>query len=97
MMRYGIPQYRLPRGILDAELNRILDMGVTLELNAKVTDILAELNEAAGGHAGPGAAASTLPLWPSAPTSAGAPRSLSRIVIMTMRLRMPCWPAWRLT
>jgi 2-oxoacid:acceptor oxidoreductase delta subunit (pyruvate/2-ketoisovalerate family) len=46
MMRYGIPKYRLPRDILDAEVNRILEMGVTLELNAKVTDILAEL---AGG------------------------------------------------
>jgi 2-oxoacid:acceptor oxidoreductase delta subunit (pyruvate/2-ketoisovalerate family) len=46
MMRYGIPKYRLPRDILDAEVDRILDMGVTLELNAKVTDILAEL---AGG------------------------------------------------
>jgi NADPH-dependent glutamate synthase beta subunit-like oxidoreductase len=43
MMRYGIPKYRLPRDILDAEVNRILDMGVTLELNAKVTDIQAEL------------------------------------------------------
>jgi 2-oxoacid:acceptor oxidoreductase delta subunit (pyruvate/2-ketoisovalerate family) len=43
MMRYGIPKYRLPRDILDAEVNRILAMGVTLELNAKVTDILAEL------------------------------------------------------
>ncbi len=52
MMRYGIPKYRLPRDILDAEVARILDMGVTLELNVKVTDILAELNEAAGGHAG---------------------------------------------
>src|SRR5262249_34341661 len=47
MMRYGIPKYRLPRDILDAEVNRILDMGVTLELNTKVTDIQAEL--AAGG------------------------------------------------
>ena len=54
MMRYGIPKYRLPRDILDAEVTRILDMGVTLELNAKVTDILAELNESAGGHAGAG-------------------------------------------
>jgi len=42
-MRYGIPKYRLPRDILDAEVDRILDMGVTLELNAKVTDIQAEL------------------------------------------------------
>jgi 2-oxoacid:acceptor oxidoreductase delta subunit (pyruvate/2-ketoisovalerate family) len=54
MMRYGIPKYRLPRDILDAEVNRILDMGVKLELNTKVTDILGELNEAAGGHAGAG-------------------------------------------
>ena len=52
MMRYGIPKYRLPRDILDAEVNRIVDMGVTLELNAKVTDILGELNEAAGGRHG---------------------------------------------
>jgi 2-oxoacid:acceptor oxidoreductase delta subunit (pyruvate/2-ketoisovalerate family) len=43
MMRYGIPKYRLPRDILDAEVNRILEMGVTLELNTKVTDIQAEL------------------------------------------------------
>jgi 2-oxoacid:acceptor oxidoreductase delta subunit (pyruvate/2-ketoisovalerate family) len=50
MMRYGIPKYRLPRDILDAEVNRILDMGVTLELNTKVTDIQAEL--AAGGSGG---------------------------------------------
>jgi 2-oxoacid:acceptor oxidoreductase delta subunit (pyruvate/2-ketoisovalerate family) len=39
MMRFGIPKYRLPRHVLDAEIRRILDMGVTLTLNAKVTDI----------------------------------------------------------
>jgi 2-oxoacid:acceptor oxidoreductase delta subunit (pyruvate/2-ketoisovalerate family) len=50
MMRYGIPKYRLPRDILDAEIARILAMGVTLELNTRVTDILSELTEAAGGH-----------------------------------------------
>ncbi len=44
----------LPRDILDAEIGRVLDMGVTLELNTVVTDILAELTEAAGGHAGAG-------------------------------------------
>ena len=53
MMRYGIPKYRLPRDILDAEVNRILDLGVALELNTKVTDILAELAESAGGRAAP--------------------------------------------
>jgi len=54
MMRYGIPKYRLPRDIMDAEVNRILDLGVTLELNTKVTDILAELAESAGGRAAAG-------------------------------------------
>ena len=40
MMRFGIPKYRLPREILEAEAQRILDMGVALELNRKVTNIL---------------------------------------------------------
>jgi NADPH-dependent glutamate synthase beta subunit-like oxidoreductase len=39
MMRFGIPKYRLPREVLDAEVQRILDLGVTLELDAKVTDL----------------------------------------------------------
>jgi NADPH-dependent glutamate synthase beta subunit-like oxidoreductase len=40
MLRYGIPEYRLPHDILDGEINRILDMGVKLELNTAVgTDI----------------------------------------------------------
>jgi NADPH-dependent glutamate synthase beta subunit-like oxidoreductase len=39
MMRFGIPQYRLPREVLNAEIKRILTMGVTLELNTKVDDI----------------------------------------------------------
>ncbi len=39
MMRFGIPKYRLPRDVLDYEIRRILDMGVKLELNAKVDDI----------------------------------------------------------
>jgi 2-oxoacid:acceptor oxidoreductase delta subunit (pyruvate/2-ketoisovalerate family) len=39
MMRFGIPKYRLPRDILDAEIARILDLGVTLELNTKVDDV----------------------------------------------------------
>ena len=40
MMRFGIPQYRLPREVLDAEAKRILDMGVELRLNSKVSNIL---------------------------------------------------------
>ena len=47
MMRFGIPKYRLPRDVLDAEVQRILDLGVTLELDAKVTDLLATMEEGA--------------------------------------------------
>ena len=39
MMRFGIPKYRLPRDVIDAEVARITAMGVTLELNSKVDDI----------------------------------------------------------
>ncbi len=39
MMRFGIPKYRLPREVLDAEIARILALGVTLRLNTKITDI----------------------------------------------------------
>jgi NADPH-dependent glutamate synthase beta subunit-like oxidoreductase/Pyruvate/2-oxoacid:ferredoxin oxidoreductase delta subunit len=33
MLRYGIPQYRLPRNVLDAEIQKILDLGVELKCN----------------------------------------------------------------
>jgi 2-oxoacid:acceptor oxidoreductase delta subunit (pyruvate/2-ketoisovalerate family) len=39
MMRFGIPKYRLPRDVLDAEVQRIVDLGVTLKLNTKVENI----------------------------------------------------------
>ncbi len=60
MMRFGIPKYRLPREVLDGEVQRILDMGVELELNRKVTNILETVNEgsfdaaflAVGAHIG---------------------------------------------
>ena len=41
MMRFGIPKYRLPRAVLDAEIARIVALGVTIELNSKVDDVLA--------------------------------------------------------
>ena len=47
MLRYGIPRYRLPREVLDAEIARILDLGVTLELDCDVTDL--DETIAAGG------------------------------------------------
>jgi len=46
MMRYGIPEYRLPRDVLDAEVARITDMGVVIRNNTPVTDLLA--TQAAG-------------------------------------------------
>ncbi|MDH4051169.1 MAG: NAD(P)-binding protein, partial [Rubrivivax sp.] len=39
MMRFGIPKYRLPRDVLDAEMQRIVDLGVKVELGAKVERI----------------------------------------------------------
>jgi NADPH-dependent glutamate synthase beta subunit-like oxidoreductase len=60
MMRFGIPKYRLPREVLDAEVQRILDMGVELELNSKVDNVLEAKQEggfdavflAVGAHIG---------------------------------------------
>ena len=60
MMRFGIPKYRLPREVLDAEIERILDAGVTLKLNAKVDRIVDSMREgkfdaaflAVGAHIG---------------------------------------------
>ena len=40
MMRFGIPKYRLPRDILEAEMQRVVDLGVHVELNSKVENIL---------------------------------------------------------
>jgi len=45
MMRFGIPKYRLPRDVLDAEMQRIVSMGVQLELNSKVDDIAAAMRD----------------------------------------------------
>jgi 2-oxoacid:acceptor oxidoreductase delta subunit (pyruvate/2-ketoisovalerate family) len=40
MMRFGIPKYRLPRDVLDAEMQRVVAMGVKVELNARVENIV---------------------------------------------------------
>jgi NADPH-dependent glutamate synthase beta subunit-like oxidoreductase len=47
MMHFGIPKYRLPREVLDAEIARIAALGVEIVLNRKVEDVLAD--KAAGG------------------------------------------------
>jgi len=39
MMRFGIPKYRLPRDVLNAEVQRITDLGVQIEYNTKVANI----------------------------------------------------------
>jgi len=36
MMRYGIPGFRTPRRVLDAEIQRILDLGVEAKLNCHI-------------------------------------------------------------
>jgi 2-oxoacid:acceptor oxidoreductase delta subunit (pyruvate/2-ketoisovalerate family) len=45
MMRFGIPKYRLPREILNAEIKRITLMGVDLQLNTRVDDIEAAFTQ----------------------------------------------------
>jgi 2-oxoacid:acceptor oxidoreductase delta subunit (pyruvate/2-ketoisovalerate family) len=45
MMRFGIPKYRLPREVLDAEMQRIVAMGMTVRLNAKVLDLAQTMQE----------------------------------------------------
>ncbi len=60
MMHFGIPRYRLPRDVLDAEVERILALGVELELNRKVDNVLDSMREggfdaaflAVGAHIG---------------------------------------------
>jgi NADPH-dependent glutamate synthase beta subunit-like oxidoreductase len=60
MMRYGIPAYRLPRDILDAEIARIVELGVELHLGSKMEDLEATMREercdaafvAVGAHLG---------------------------------------------
>jgi len=49
MMRFGIPKYRLPRDVLDAEMQRIVEMGVTVKLGTKIDDIARTMKD--GGFA----------------------------------------------
>ena len=36
MLRYGVPEFRLPQHVLDAEITRILDLGVELKLGVRI-------------------------------------------------------------
>jgi len=40
MMRFGIPQYRLPRDVIDAEVQRVVDLGVQINYNTKISNVL---------------------------------------------------------
>lgn len=59
MLRVGIPQYRLPREVLDTEIHRLTNMGVEIRTNARVVsiDLLLEMGYKAvfltiGAHQG---------------------------------------------
>jgi len=45
MMRYGIPSHRLPREVLDREINEILSVGIETKVNSRVESAAALLNE----------------------------------------------------
>jgi len=47
MMRLGIPTFRLPRDILDIEIARLLELGITLKTDSPVTDLQATMQ---AGH-----------------------------------------------
>jgi len=39
MMRFGIPEYRLPRNVLEAEISDIVNMGVEIQTNMRIESI----------------------------------------------------------
>ena len=39
MLRFGVPEYRLPLSILNKEIQNIMDMGIDLKLNSPVKDL----------------------------------------------------------
>jgi NADPH-dependent glutamate synthase beta subunit-like oxidoreductase len=49
MMHFGIPAYRLPRAVLDAEIARVAALGVTFDFNHRVENLEAEWRD--GGFA----------------------------------------------
>ena len=42
MMRYGIPEYRLPRDVLDGEIARLVELGVVFRQNTPIKDLLGQ-------------------------------------------------------
>jgi 2-oxoacid:acceptor oxidoreductase delta subunit (pyruvate/2-ketoisovalerate family) len=45
MMRYGVPRYRLPSKIIDAEVKRIKDLGVKIVCNKKISHLKDIIND----------------------------------------------------
>ncbi|HXY74677.1 MAG TPA: FAD-dependent oxidoreductase [Dehalococcoidales bacterium] len=45
LLRYGIPEYRLPKKIVDEEINYVQEMGVEIKLNSPITDVDALFKE----------------------------------------------------
>jgi heterodisulfide reductase subunit A-like polyferredoxin len=58
MMRVGIPEYRMPHDLLQAEIDEIISKGIELKLNHRVEDVMGLLKDfdavfiAAGAHLG---------------------------------------------
>jgi len=50
MMRYGIPSYRLPREVIDAEVERMEAMGLSIRLNTRIGHLEAAIKDG-GFHA----------------------------------------------
>ena len=38
-MRYGIPAYRLPRNVLDEEIQEIIRLGVTIQTDTRIESL----------------------------------------------------------
>jgi 2-oxoacid:acceptor oxidoreductase delta subunit (pyruvate/2-ketoisovalerate family) len=45
MVRYGVPRFRLPDSIIDAEVRRITNLGVKIFCNSRVVDLSSEINK----------------------------------------------------
>ncbi len=81
MLRYGIPSYRLPRDLLDKEINVLWRMGVELQVNSRlgVDYQLEELIERVRRRVPRPRAPSTATTWasPARTPTASSPRSTS--------------------
>ena len=73
MMRYGIPSYRLPRDVLDAEVGRIAAMGV----RSSATTGSRTWRPNASGAASTRSSSRSAPIWPNGWTSRPATRARS--------------------